>query len=197
MKKHLKTIFMSLRTILLAAITAAMIFGPTTVMAATNTANWDIGGSGQTAATITINAYAGGSVTLTKLAFLTDGTPLADGAVVPADTEVRFILYVENTNAGFAMTDISLSDTLTAGDFTMTSTDFSYITTAGTGLTPAAIYTAVTGGGASTATFGNGDGDIASYVGTTVNVGTTGGDSQMDVAANSTWAIIFNAEVNQ
>jgi len=193
MKQQLEMIFMTLRSILLAVVTATMIFGPSTVLAATNTANWDIGGSPQTSAQITINVYSG---TLGKLAFLTDGTELLDGSTVAANTEVRFILYVENGNA-FAMNDVSLNDALAAADFTMTSTDFSYITLAGTGLGSAAIYTGVTGAGASTATFTNADSDIASYVGTTVNVGTTGGDTQLDIPANSTWAIIFNARVLQ
>jgi len=198
MKQQMKTIFGMLRSVLLAVFTVAMIFGPSAALAATNTANWDIGGTAQTAATITINSYANGSVTLTKLAFLTDGTQLLDGATVPQGTEVRFVLAVANGNT-FQMNDISLNDDLAPAGFTKVAGDFSHITIAGTGLTASVIYNEVTGAGAGTpltATAAVTGDDIASFVGTTVQIGTTAGDTQLDVAGTSTWAIIFNATAN-
>ena len=196
MKQQLESIFMSLRSILLAIATVAMIFGPTSALAATNTANWDIANTPQTAASITINAYNTTNITLTKAAFTTGGAALPDASVVAAGTNVQFMLYIRNAHS-FQINDISLSDTLAAADFTMQSANFSYISIAGAAETEANIYTAVTGGGASTATFGNADGDIASYVGNIVNVGTTGGDSQLDIPADTVWAIIFTATVLQ
>ncbi len=45
-----------------------------------------------------------------KRAFLTDGTPLTDGIVVPAGTLVRFMLYFDNYSG--PISDVSLQDVL-------------------------------------------------------------------------------------
>lgn len=192
MKKHLEIIFASLRSVLLATVTAAMIFGPTSALAATNTANWDIGGAAQTGSTINLFTYSAGSVTLTKAAFLTDGTALADNATVPAGTQVQFMIYARNTNA-FTMNDISISDALNPLEFTMVSTDFQIDNSQTDVATEAAIYTAVDGS-LTTATFIAAD-DVASFVADTINVGTTGGDLVLNIPGNTTWAIIFTVTI--
>lgn len=196
MKKHLETIFLTLRSALLATLTLAIIFGPTTSMAAINTANWDIGGTGQTASSITINAYSG--VTLTKVAFLaSDNSSLADGTVVPSGTDVKYMVYVRNPNA-FQMNDISINDVMDLTLFTMVSTDIKWDASQSAVATEAQIFTAVDGSAAAY-TFGAANGDEGSYVEAagngTLSIGTTGGDTQLNIPANSTWAIIFTATV--
>ncbi len=196
MKKQMETIFAALRGVLLAAVTVAVMFGPTPVMAAQNTANWDIGGAPQTASTINLFSYANGSVTLTKAAFLTDGTPLPDGSTVPQNTDVKFMIYVRNTN-GFTMNDISISDIINPAEFTFnpaaSPTPFQIDSSQSDVATETVIYNAVNAS-ATTATSAAAD-DVASFVGGTVNVGTTGGDTQLNIPANTTWAILFTVTV--
>jgi len=193
MKQQMKTIFGMLRSALLAVVTVAVIFGPSAVLAATNTANWDIGGTAQTASTINIYSYANGSVTLTKAAFLAaDNSPLPDGSTVPQNTNVKFMIYVRNTNA-FQMNDISISDIINPAEFTMVSASFQIDNSQSDVATEATIFGAVNAA-ATTASFGAAD-DVASYVGGTVNVGTTGGDTVLNIPANTTWAILFTATV--
>jgi hypothetical protein len=197
MKKQLETIFLSLRSALLATLTLAIIFGPTTSMAAINTANWDIAGVGQVASSITINSYAGGSVTLTKAAFLAaDGTPLPNLSSVPTNTPIQFMLYVRNTNS-FAMNNINISDYIDPALFTMdpSGTPFQIDASESDVATETAIYTAVSGAGTSTA---NQDADVASYdinAADTINVGSTNGDGPLNIPANTTWAILFTVTI--
>lgn len=193
MKKQLETIFGMLRSALLATVTAAMLFGPTSALAATNTANWDIGGTAQTASTINIYSYANGSVTLTKAAFLaSDGSSLPDGSTVPQNTNVKFMIYVRNTNA-FQMNDISISDIINPAEFTMVSASIQWDASQTAAATETDIFNAVNAS-ATTYSFGAGD-DPGSYVGGTVNVGTTGGDTALNIPANTTWAILFTVTV--
>ncbi len=196
MKRAPETIFGLRHSVLLATVVVAVIFGPGTALAATNTANWDIGGTAQTASAITINSYADGSVTLTKAAFLAaDGTSLPDGSTVPANTDVQFMIYVRNTN-GFTMNDISISDFIDPAQFTMVSISFQIDNSQLDTATETDIYNAVNAS-ATTATFAGAD-DVASFnvsAADTVNVGTSGGDTQLDIPANTTWAILFTVTV--
>lgn len=192
MKKHMKRIFLTLRSVLLATVMTAIVFGPTAALAAVNTATWDIAGAGQGPQSITINSYAGGSVTLTKAAFLTNGTALPNLSTVPANTDIKFMIYVRNTNT-FTMNDISIADVINPAEFTMVSASLQIDNSQTDVETEANIYTAVDGS-ATTATFAAAD-DVASFVGGTVNIGTTGGDTVLNIPANTTWAIIFTATV--
>lgn len=191
MKKHLEMIFGTIRSTLLATLTVALIFGPTASMAALNTATWDIAGAGQAPSAINLYSYSAGSITLTKVAFLTDGTALADGATVPTGTQVQFMIYVQNANA-FTMNDISISDDLSVGGFTYDAAvglkvDNSQLNTAAV----ADIYTAVNGVAVSNATDAV-DGDVAANpTGTLVTAGSTALNAPLNVPATSTWAILF------
>ena len=129
-KKHLETIFGTVRSILLATITSALIFGPTSAMAATNTATWDISGVTQGPATFDLISYNSGAVSLTKTAFLAvGGTELTDGASVPAGTEVDFMIFVNNKNLG-AVNNINIADILDPAEFVYVPTFLSVGTTA-------------------------------------------------------------------
>lgn len=155
-----------------------------------NTATGDI--AGVTTAlnpsnTITINSS---TLSLVKAAFLTDGTQLVSNATVPAGTVVRFLIYVDNPTT-VAVTDVSIEDALAAG--------FAYVpgtirtdASQASGATDAAIYGAVSGAPVLTDAA---DADLAGISGTTVSMGTTGGNSQLDLAAGSVRAILFDVTV--
>ena len=119
MKKHLETIFLTLRGVLLATITAAMIFGPATAMAAVNTATWDIGGVAQSPdATFTLNSYDNTQISLTKTASLvSDGSELTSGDSVPTGTPVDFMIIVSNENTN-PVSNINIVDVLDDTIFT-------------------------------------------------------------------------------
>ena len=156
-------------------------------MAADNTGTGDIAGDG--AALNSSNTFSLFSTTmsLTKMAFLTDGTQLASGATLPRSTEVSFVIYIDNTT-NFPLNNVSIQDVLDPTFAYQTGTI--KVGTIGSPATEVQIYTAANTGGA--VSDGAGD-DAASYNGTdTISVGTTGGDTQVDVPANTVWAVIFN-----
>jgi len=118
MKKHLETIFGVLRRALLATVTAILLFGPTVSLAATNTATWDISGTGQTDATFTLNSYDNTQISLTKTAFLvTGGSELTSGDSVPSGTLVDFMIIVSNENTN-PVSNINIVDVLDDTIFT-------------------------------------------------------------------------------
>ena len=198
MKKHLETIFGTVRSTLLAIITCALIFGPTTTMAATNTATWDISGVAQADATFDLISFSSGAVSLTKTAFLVaDGSELIDGASVPTNTVVDFMIFINNKNLS-AVNNINVADILVPGEFAYTLTTMQFGTTAECALQVcdaterAALYAAATNPYSDTP----GD-DAASYNAgtTTISAGLSGGDAQLNVPAQTTWALVFTATV--
>ncbi len=116
MKKHLETIFLTLRSTLLATLTMAIIFGPTSAMAAVNTATWDIGGAAQGPATFELISYNAGNITLIKTAFTIAGVELTDGQSLPAGTPVDFMIIVSNENIN-PVSNINIADELLSGQF--------------------------------------------------------------------------------
>ena len=130
-----------------------------------------------------------------------DGTPITDGAQLAAGTEIKFLIYINNK--GGAISDISIQDILDpAFTFVDDSLQFDNSQPACASNTCSAaeelaIFTAVSG----TTTIVNGPTgtDVSYNTGTrTVHVGdqNESGNSQVDVAANSVYAILFSVTLN-
>lgn len=198
MKKNLEMIFGTVRSIMLATITCALIFGPTSAMAATNTATWDISGVAQGPATFDLISFNSGAVSLTKTAFLvSDGSELIDGASVPANTVVDFMIFINNKNLS-AVNNINVSDFLAPADFAYTLNNIQFGTRAE--CTAQACDLAERANLYALATNPYTDApadDEASYNAgtTTINAGLSGGDTQLNVAAQTAWALVFRVTV--
>jgi uncharacterized repeat protein (TIGR01451 family) len=183
--EHSWKIVLAISVMVLAAA-GLMLAAP--VMAADNIGTGDIGGDGASLNDSNTFSLFSTTMSLNKMAFLTDGTQLTSGATLPRGTEVRFVIYIDNTTV-FPLTDVSVQDVLDPA-FAYQAGSMFVDNTAATGATPSQIYTAVSGG---TAMSDPVDADAASAVGVTITAGTTGGNGQVDVAGNSVWAILFNA----
>lgn len=202
MKKHLETIFGIVRSGLLATITCALLIGPTSALAAINTATWDISGAAQADATFELVSYNLANVTLTKTAFLAaDGSELIDGASVPAGTAVDFMIYINNTNTT-PVNDISIADVLAPADFVYVPSFLSVGTTGECALQAcdagerAALYAAVANVASEAVEAGDVAGyDAAAVPNPTVSAGSSTGNAQLDVPNNTAWAIVFRATV--
>lgn len=166
-----------------------MLAGP--AMAADNVGTGDIGGDG--AALNNSNTFSLFSTTmsLNKMAFLADGTQLSSGATLPRGTEVRFVIFIDNTTT-FSLTDVSVQDVLDPA-FAYQAGSMLVDNTIASGATQAVIYTTVNNSG-TPVTDANND-DVASVTGTTIDVGNSvvPTNSQLDVAGSSVWAILFRA----
>jgi uncharacterized repeat protein (TIGR01451 family) len=162
---------------------------PLRANAADNTAVGDIAGIDADLGdsnTFTLNAM---TLALVKTAFR-GGTELTSGATLPRGTLVQFMVYIDNPT-GVSVTDVNVSDVLDPG-FSYQVSSIKVDNTAATGSTPADIYLAVSA--AATVTDAN-DGDVAGISGTTITAGSTGGNGQLDIAANAVWAILFDVTV--
>jgi len=139
-----------------------------------------------------------GTLTIVKRAFLTDGTPVPDGTIVPRGTPIQYLLYINNT--GPARTDVSLQDVLDPSfeyqSETIKSDDTvsACATLSCTGPEELSIFTSVD---AQTAGTDAVDGDTVSYSGgNTVDAGDVSQTNlQLDIPANSVYAILFLVEV--
>jgi hypothetical protein len=164
---------------------------PGLALAADNTATGDI--AGQAADLTDSNVFTINSTTLAlvKAAFLTDGTALASGTNVPKGTNVRFLVYVDNTTP-IPVSDVNAADVLDAL-FAYQAGTIKVDNSVATGATAAAIYASVN----ATAALGDAvDGsDVAGIAGATVSAGSAAGNQQLDVAASSVWAMLFEVEV--
>jgi uncharacterized repeat protein (TIGR01451 family) len=131
------------------------------------------------------------SMSLNKMAFLTNGTQLTSGDTLPRGTEVQFVIYIDNTTA-VGMSDVSIQDVLDSA-FAYQASSMLFDNSAPTGATQAQIYTAVSGGAA--VTDDPLDGDVGSAVGVTIDVGNSvvGTNGQADIGPSSVWAILFRA----
>lgn len=208
MKNHLETIFATLRSILLATVTVAMIFGPTSALAATNTATWNISGVPQTDATFDLVSFNAGNITLYKTAFLAGAattTELTDGATVPANTQVDFMLFVNNQNAA-AVNNINIADILVPADFAYVPTFMRINTTntcAALVCTPAervALYENAVAIANEAVEAGDVAGyDAAAVPNPTVSAGSATGNAPLNVtaapAAGSAFALVFRVTV--
>jgi uncharacterized repeat protein (TIGR01451 family) len=160
-------------------------------MAAPNQGTGDVAGIDADLANSNIFSLSATTLALTKMAFLTDGTKLTSGDTLPRGTEVQFVIYVDNTTA-FGMSDVSIQDVLDPA-FAYQSGSMLVDNSSATGDTQTQIYTAVSGGAA--VTDDPLDGDVASAVGVTIDVGDSdvGTNGQLDIAPSSVWAILFRA----
>jgi hypothetical protein len=172
------------------------------VWAAENQATFDLNGVSQSPSNIfSLESYNAGNIQLSKTAFLTDGTPLISGTSVPTGTVVHFILYVDNqtgatvTNVNladqldplFAYTDIVGGGTLKVASLAQNCTTLGSCT-AGEESTIRDVLDA-----ASNLVEDAQDGNLtAGWNGTdTITVGSSAGNAQLDIPANTTWGILF------
>ena len=136
---------------------------------------------------------------IVKRAFLPDSTTVPDGATLAKGTTVHYLLYVNND--GPARADASLRDILDAAfDYQLQSirVDNSLANCAAgncTALEEEAIFEAVVGQATGTDEI---DADVVSYTAGSraIDAGDGAvGNAQLDVAANSVWALLFTVEV--
>lgn len=167
---------------------ALLLSGP--AMAATNTGTGDIAGDSASLSSSNDFILFTTTMSLNKMAFLADGTPLTSGDTLARGTEVRFVIYIDNTTP-FSLNDVSVQDVLDP--------TFAYITgsmkvdnTIAAGASDAVIYSTVNAG--TPVTDGTPD-DVASVTGATIDVGDSvvGTNSQLDIVADRVWAILFRA----
>ncbi len=199
MKKHLTTMFAILRGTMLAVMTGVIAFSPSAALAATNTASWDIGGVGQANATFNLVSFNAGNIDLTKTAFLaSDGSELADGATVPAGTQVDFMIFINN-KTGVAINNINIADVLNPAEFAYVATNLQVGSTGECAALAcnAAERTALYGAVAAVASEAVEGGDVAGWTGgtNTVSAGSSAGNAQLNVPSATAWALVFRATV--
>lgn len=164
---------------------AFLLSGP--AMAADNIGTGDV--AGDSAALNSSNTFQLFTTTmsLNKMAFLANGTQLASGATLPRGTEVRFMIYIDNTTA-VPMNDVSIQDVLDPA-FAYQAGSMMVDNSAANAATPGEIYAAVNAG---TAVLDPIDADVASAVGVTIDVGNQNvANGTLNIAANRVWAILF------
>lgn len=183
-----------------AALSAAFVGS---ALAANNQGTGDV--AGDAAALVDSNVFSllstGSALTLVKVAFLADGTPLPSGSTVPTGTTVKFMIYVNNTSS-IPINDVSIQDVLDplflySGPDSV-QVDNSVGDCAAVACTPAeeaAIFAAVDA--AATSTDATGDDSSSVTGGTTVDVGNSvqATNAQQDVAANTVLAVLITAVV--
>ena len=174
----------------------------TAANAANNTGTGDI--AGDAAALQDSNVFSllstGSALQLVKRAFLMDGTPITTGATLPTGTTVKFMVYVSNA-ASITVNDVSMQDVLDPLFSYQANTikvDNSVANCAGascTAVEEAAIFAAVNAASAGTDAV---DVDALSFTGgNTVDAGNQNqANAQLNAAANSTLAILFNVTMN-
>ena len=190
-RKTFKTKWKTCISVTAMAFVAAVLMIPGSAMAAPNQGTGDIGGINADLANSNIFSLSSTTLALSKTAFLTDGTRLNTGDTLPRGTVVQFMIYIDNPTA-FDVYDVSIQDVLDTAFAYQTGT-MQVDNSASTGDTPTQIYTAVSGGAA--VTDNPLDGDVASAVGVTIDVGNSvvGTNGDLDIAPSSVWAILFEA----
>jgi uncharacterized repeat protein (TIGR01451 family) len=158
-------------------------------MAADNQGTGDIGGDSSSLNSSNVFSLFTTTMSLNKMAFLANGTQLTSGATLPRGTEVRFVVYIDNPTL-FPLNDVSIQDVLDPA-FAYQTGSMKVDNSLSSGAAQALIYSTVNAvaGTVSDAI----DGDVASAVGVTIDVGNSvvGGNGQLDVAADSVWAFLF------
>jgi uncharacterized repeat protein (TIGR01451 family) len=174
-------------TMTMVVFMAAALMLPGSAMAADNIGTGDIGGdSASLNASNTFQLFTT-TMSLNKTAFLANGTKLASGVTLPRGTEVRFVIYINNTTT-FPLTDVSIQDILDSTFAYQAGSLKADNTLASTG-SETLIYNTVNAVATTLSDAINAD--IASAVGITVEAGTTGGNGQVDVPASTVWSILF------
>jgi len=192
-RKTLKTKWKMCMTVTAMAFVAAVLLIPNPAMAAPNQGTGDIGGIDADLANSNIFSLSSTTLGLTKMAFLADGTQLTTNATLPRGTEVRFVIYTDNTTL-FPIDDVSIQDVLDS-TFAYQAGSMKVDNTIPSLSTEAVIYSTVNAV-ATTLTDAPGA-DVGSYDGPTrtIDVGNSveAGNNQLDLAANRIWAILFRA----
>ena len=155
----------------------------------TATATDSTNNTSQFAANIAIS----GVLTLVKQAFLaSDGSFITNSSTLPRGTVFRFLIYTDNT--GLARSDVSIQDVLDSA-FAYSAGSLKVDNSAANGATVGAIYTAVNNAG-TPVTDAISD-DVASAVGVTIDVGNSVvfTNTQLDIAANRIWALLFTVRM--
>ena len=201
MKQRLTNIISKTFALAIFASITSLVFSGS-VMAATNTATGDIGGTAADLADSSAFEIIKRDLALFKTAFLTSGTELASSSRLRAGETVRFMIYVNN-DTSVAVNDVSMQDILDAtfayggnairvGSVAACSSD----TTNGTcdASEKSALYTAIM----ATATVNDAVevGDVVGVTGSTVDVGNqTVANAQLDVPANTMWGVIIEVTI--
>jgi uncharacterized repeat protein (TIGR01451 family) len=175
---------------IMAAVLAGMVLlAGAPAMAADNQGTGDIGGDSASLSSSNVFSLFTTTMALNKMAFLANGTQLTSGAVLPRGTEVRFVIYVDNPTL-FPISDVSIQDVLDPA-FAYQAGSMKVDNSLSSGATQAQIYSTVNAvaGNVSDAV----DGDVGSVSGATIDMGNSvvGGNGQLDVAADSVWAVLF------
>ena len=159
--------------------------------------------AGDAAALIDSNVFnltaTGNMLTLTKRAFLTDGTALTSGNTLPTGTPVKFMIYVNNDST-VGMTDLSVQDVLDLATFTYTAGSLKVDnsqTCAAFGCTvgeESSIFTAVD---ATSPLSDVVDSNVISHVTGTIDAGNAvQANGQLDINASGVWAMSFTVTMN-
>jgi uncharacterized repeat protein (TIGR01451 family) len=171
---------------------------PVLAHAATNQGTGDVAGDAAALAPSNVFDLSSQQLALVKRAFLANGSQITSGSTVPRGTEVRFLIYVNNTTA-FEATDLSVQDVL-AGTFAYQAgtlkVDMSVPNCALGNCTPAeeaAIYASVNGQAVSTDAV---DGDLVSITGATIDAGNQAqANAQLNVPANRVFAMLLTVRM--
>jgi len=190
--------FVNRRLAAVAFLAIASFTVPLSVHAATNQGTGDVAGDAAALAPSNVFDLSSQQLALIKRAFLADGTALTSGSTVPRGTEVRFLIYINNTTA-FEATDVSAQDVLAATFAYQPGTlkvDMTVPNCALGNCTPAeeaAIYAAVNGQAASTDAV---DADVVSLTGATIDAGNQAqANSQLNVPANRVFAMLMTVRM--
>lgn len=190
------------RAVAASMTTCALLMATPSAFAADNTATGDVAGDNSALANSAVFQLfsTGSALQLVKRAFLADGTPITSGSTVPTGTTVKFMIYVSNASS-IAINDVSMQDVLDPLFTFQTGTikiDNSTANCAAAACTPAeeaAMFAAVDGSAALSDAV---DADAVSFTaGTTVDAGNQAqANAQLNVAATSSLAMLFNVTVN-
>ena len=128
---------------------------------------------------------------LVKQAVLaSDGSLITNSSILPRGTVFKFLIYTDNT--GPARADLSIRDVLDPA-FAYSTGSLKVDNSVATGATVGVIYSAVNGTAALSDTI---DADVASVVGSTIDVGNQYvGNGPLDIAANRIWALLFTVRM--
>lgn len=174
-----------------AILAAVLILVPVTARAADNTATGNVAGVDADLAnsnTFTLNTT---TLALVKAAFLADGTPLATGTTLPRGTDVKFLIYVDNTTT-VDVNSVNVADALDAAFAYQTGT-IKIDASQNTGAAAADIYTAVDAQVALTDAVSGAD--AAGYNAGTVSAGDSAGNAAVTVPAGKVWAMLFTVKM--
>lgn len=186
--KKLEFKWMITITIMAVVVVSAALLFPGSAMAADNVGTGDIAGDSASLNNSNTFSLFSTTMSLNKMAFLANGSQLTSGATLPRGTEVRFVIYIDNTT-NVPLTDVSVQDVLDP-TFAYQAGSMKVDNTLASGATQAVIYSTVNAvaGTVSDAI----DANVASAVGVTIDVGDqNAANGQLDINANSVWAILF------